>query len=290
MPWGHTADRPATETGGDAFESSLRKIMLSAALGRLVNKAPAKRARMSEPAEAPETCTEAAADVVANSDKAVPDDLAVGQRVEVKWQLEGDDGAEAVWWGAELLARREDVPTESGAAQGGSLPSCGSPANSPATWTLRYDARDGFQREDRDAVLLTKHVLAHGDMDEQLAWRMEGETYEADSEDDDSDADQDEDAENMQRSYPVTAISKAIEAQMGCSVESAALQKLQASLPIEQQQTLAAGFNDFITSITSKLRRAADEKRDNAEGAPVIEADDVKAALAAWRSERGEAA
>lgn len=82
---------------------------------------------------------------------------------------------------------------------------------------------------------------------------------------------------------------------MSCAAHRSAfgvlmMQKLQASLPIEQQQTLAAGFNDFITSITSKLRQAADEKRDNAEGDPVIEADDVKAALAAWKSERGEAA
>lgn len=64
------------------------------------------------------------------------------------------------------------------------------------------------------------------------------------------------------------------------------LQRLQGSLPIDQQQTLAAGFSDFISAITSKLRTAADAKRGATDRRVVIESDDVKAALDAWKQER----
>lgn len=68
------------------------------------------------------------------------------------------------------------------------------------------------------------------------------------------------------------------------------VQRLQASLPIEQQQTLAAGFSDFMTAITSKLRQAADAKREGAGGRVVIESEDVKAALDAWKASRAAGA
>jgi hypothetical protein len=64
------------------------------------------------------------------------------------------------------------------------------------------------------------------------------------------------------------------------------LQRLQGSLPVDQQQTLAAGFGDFISAITSKLRQAADAKRNGTDGRVVIESEDVKAALDSWKQER----
>jgi hypothetical protein len=123
-------------------------------------------------------------------------------------------------------------------------------------------------------------VLVHGDMEEPLAWRLEGDAYEPSSDDEAGGSDgedvsrglrwhsgqpaclhtttgrnqtvlspgctmyadatqhaagscansvppwplQGEADEAAGRSYPLTAVSKAIEAQMGCSVESAALQ------------------------------------------------------------------
>jgi hypothetical protein len=92
LPWGHCGDA-APQHGsdtGDAFESSLRKIMLSAALGGLPGGPPAKRARtgnfntadaLAHACDAVEACRTLAA-----AHEARPTDLAAGQRIEVgRW-------------------------------------------------------------------------------------------------------------------------------------------------------------------------------------------------------------
>lgn len=66
---------------------------------------------------------------------------------------------------------------------------------------------------------------------------------------------------------------------------------MQASLPIEQQQSMAAGFNSFITHLTDNLRQTAADKAAESgshEGVVIIK-DDVEAALASWRAERDAA-
>lgn len=89
LPWGRGNDGAAQHSGdtNDEFESSLRKIMLSAALGGLVDGRPAKRARTDdgEPADALTRAydTVEAFQSLAHSDEAVPADLAARQRIQV---------------------------------------------------------------------------------------------------------------------------------------------------------------------------------------------------------------
>jgi hypothetical protein len=90
LPWGCGSDDGASQQSsdtGDAFESSMRKIMLSAALGGLPDGPLAKRARTdgSNTADAPAHACNAveACRALAQADAAMPTDLVAGQRIQV---------------------------------------------------------------------------------------------------------------------------------------------------------------------------------------------------------------
>jgi hypothetical protein len=89
LPWGRSSDGASEQSSdtGDDFESSLRKIMLSAALGGLADGPPAKRARtngsntadaLARACDAVEACR-----ALAQAEDAMPNDLSAGQRIQV---------------------------------------------------------------------------------------------------------------------------------------------------------------------------------------------------------------
>lgn len=90
LPWGRSDDGAAqhSDDTSDDFGSSIRKLMLSAALGGLVDGRPAKRAR-TDASESGDTVTRAndaveAFRALTQADEAVPADLTAGQHIQVR--------------------------------------------------------------------------------------------------------------------------------------------------------------------------------------------------------------
>ena len=89
LPWGRGSDGASQQSSdtSDEFASSLRKIMLTAALGGLPDGPPAKRARtddadtgdaLARACHAVEACR-----ALAEAEDTAPTDLAAGQRIQV---------------------------------------------------------------------------------------------------------------------------------------------------------------------------------------------------------------
>jgi hypothetical protein len=82
--------------------------------------------------------------------------LAVGERVEVLWEVEMSDGSdEKIWWGAVILAD----------AEGG---------DEPGACRLEYEAQHGFETEQRRVVIIEGSFLWDAALKEQLPYRKEG--------------------------------------------------------------------------------------------------------------------
>lgn len=93
-----------------------------------------------------------------------PLDLAVtlgykdGDRVEVEWEIENDNGETTVhWWGATLLSH--DGRTE----------------DSVAIRQLKYDPHQKFESSVEDVIFLGSNLLVSPDSQNQLTFRREGE-------------------------------------------------------------------------------------------------------------------
>eukprot|EP00882_Tetradesmus_deserticola_P025149 GHRQ01027608.1.p1 GENE.GHRQ01027608.1~~GHRQ01027608.1.p1 ORF type:complete len:168 (+),score=59.31 GHRQ01027608.1:241-744(+) len=95
--------------------------------------------------------------------------LSLGDRIEVKWQVQPDEGEPVErWWGARISAAQ---PTAA---------SSGSPA-----YTIKYDTWpecDFTEEEEGDVALLSTHRLLDVRQQEVMAWRREGDDYEPESE------------------------------------------------------------------------------------------------------------
>ena len=84
--------------------------------------------------------------------------LAIGDVIEVLWEVEMSDGTdEAVWWAARVEAIAEDV------ADGAQLV---------------YAPQHGFEEEARRVLWVSEHQLWDALLRETMPWRREGEAYE----------------------------------------------------------------------------------------------------------------
>ena len=88
--------------------------------------------------------------------------LAVGERIEVLWEVEMSDGAdERVWWGAVIKAAEDDDNAESSSAAG--------------EVRLEYEAQHGFGTEERRVLVLEGSYVWDRVLGERLPFRKEGE-------------------------------------------------------------------------------------------------------------------
>ena len=135
--------------------SASRRSQLSAAMGEAHERSgaeegemPAKRQQTDDSTEAPSTPP---ADIS-------PLDLGIlaGQRIEVAWDVVMDDDSnEKVWWGGTI-----DQLV----------------GHAPAAWAITYEARHGFEVEERQVIFCGERQLWDCKLRELLPWRPEGST------------------------------------------------------------------------------------------------------------------
>eukprot|EP00798_Chlamydomonas_sp_ICE-L_P012039 gene12039-15144_t len=147
--------------------------------------------------------------------------LEIGNRIEVKWEIEIDDGqTESKWWGALVKGRARpeeaspshepaaalpvppDTDTANPTATGGTehdglgtstadASAPGSPPPAPGDrlqFEIEYDAYAGFDEELAVVEFITRRTLLDPENGQEMFWRKDGDTWE---EDDDDDADDD---------------------------------------------------------------------------------------------------
>ncbi|KAI3439000.1 hypothetical protein D9Q98_001412 [Chlorella vulgaris] len=186
----------------------------------------------------------------------------LGQRVEVKWRLEGDGTAFTQWWGA-VLDHRPDGETDGEGRQ---------------VYVLRYDPNPELGYEEQECCRVTfldQHVLYDLGEDEELAWRLAGDSWE-----EPAGSESDEEAENSQV-YTLNQIAAAIEAserRRGRTVDEDAAEALKA-FPQDQQRIIADGFRAFTDHIAAGMAKLKEQHGDNY----VVTAADVTALTAAAR-------
>ncbi|KXZ51066.1 hypothetical protein GPECTOR_14g51 [Gonium pectorale] len=159
--------------------------------------------------------------------------VAVGGRVEVKWQIETDDGEPyARWWGATVVGPSEERDAE--------LP--GAPV-----YELAYDAHGDFEQERSHVIFVGEHTLRQLDQTEELAWRREGDTWE-DEEEDEDEGDQADGEAVVTMDDMRQMASNEKEYLNGKTLEEAEREVLGSMEPNKRIQ-LAAGFRDFADNL-----------------------------------------
>ncbi|GFR52419.1 hypothetical protein Agub_g14991 [Astrephomene gubernaculifera] len=166
--------------------------------------------------------------------------LAVGGRLEVKWQIEPDEGEPySKWWGATVVG-----PS---AQQDPSYP--GAPV-----YELSYDAHDDFEQERCHVVFTSEHTLKQLDQTEELSWRREGDEWEADEDEGEGAEAEGEEAANSEAVLTVEdLIRDEKEILDGKTLEEAEGEVL-GSLEPSKRIAVAAGFRDFADNLISFLR------------------------------------
>lgn len=185
--------------------------------------------------------------------------LAAGDRIEVKWQLQTEDGNDSCrWWGA----RVEGV---TGAVGGFEV------------WTLRYDAYQEFEEESANVVVFPGqwlHDVGQGD-DGFLRWKFEGDA-EPDEEDEEEmdELEEEEEMDYVLDGQQVLDLVNQHEQDTGQSSEQEALEALAASCSNPAQQLhVAAGFRDMVDHIKEQVRQRIEA---SGSGSYTVTADDVQ--------------
>ncbi|GLC36970.1 hypothetical protein PLESTB_000172900 [Pleodorina starrii] len=183
--------------------------------------------------------------------------IAIGGRIEVKWQVEPDEGeAYYRWWGASIVGPSDQQDAERPAAP---------------VYELLYDAHDDFEQERGHVVLITEHTLRQLDQTEELTWRREGDTWDDDGDEDGGSDDAEEEEANGERLLTMDDLKQLGEQGLeGRSLEEVEQEALQ-SLEPNKRIAVAAGFRDFADNLMSFLH-----ERVSAEGNGVVTADHVK--------------
>lgn len=165
----------------------------------------------------------------------------VGDRLEVQWEIaagdaEGDDAGDAgdvvTWWPCEVSS----VDARS------------------SRCVLTYDARDGFERESREATFEAsgrRRALTHADEPgATFRWRREGDESDDESEEGASGgAVDDEDTTTLRE---IVDAQRALDAEEGASLEEATT-KAFASLPANQQLHVASAVANLRTKLVEKF-------------------------------------
>lgn len=188
--------------------------------------------------------------------------LQLGDRLEVKWQLE-EEGAPAStkWWGA-VLDSRPHGETDGEGRQ---------------VYVLRYDPDpdSGFEEQECCRVtFLEEHALYDFGQDDELAWRQAGDSWEAPAVPEGEEAEGGEGA--IYSLNEIAAAIKAAERRRGRTLDQDAAEALSA-FPQDKQMFIAAGFRNFSDHISAGVAQL------QAQHGPdyVVTAADVKAVTAA---------
>eukprot|EP00189_Rhodosorus_marinus_P011827 CAMPEP_0184738188 /NCGR_PEP_ID=MMETSP0315-20130426/910_1 /TAXON_ID=101924 /ORGANISM="Rhodosorus marinus, Strain UTEX LB 2760" /LENGTH=204 /DNA_ID=CAMNT_0027205805 /DNA_START=192 /DNA_END=806 /DNA_ORIENTATION=+ len=161
--------------------------------------------------------------------------VAVGQRIEVKWDLDDENGfVRSRWWGAKVLRKLE------------------SSGDKNITCDILYDPFEDFAETQCRIVFQSSTELRDSDSGELLYWRAEGENSEPQS----------------TTMVELQEEQDAIDRELGESFEQEAMAEFD-KLPMEKQRHLAASYRSFADSLKEHLRKllaangANYEVRDN---------------------------
>ena len=163
----------------------------------------------------------------------------VGDRLEVQWEIaagdaegdgRGDAGDVVTWWPCEVSS----VDARS------------------SRCVLTYDARDGFDRESREATFeASGRALTHADEPgATFRWRREGDESEDESEEGANGGAVDDEETTTLRE--IVDAQRALDAEEGASLEEATT-KAFASLPANQQLHVASAVANLRTKLVEKF-------------------------------------
>jgi len=201
--------------------------------------------------------------------------LVDGDRIEVEWQLDAasdddDDDAEfelepraptRVWW--PCVVRRANASSDR--------------KGESNAFILEYEAREGFEAERREVMMLPGQRCEDASDAGVLKWRREGDDFE-DDDDDDCDS-EDDDAPTTMRE--ILEAQGRIDAQGGESLEDASMAAF-ATLPMDQQMNMASAFAGFKDKLMEKLSGLANQKGANG----VVTKDDIESILSDIKNSR----
>mmetsp|Transcript_16345 Transcript_16345/g.45559 ORF Transcript_16345/g.45559 Transcript_16345/m.45559 type:complete len:239 (-) Transcript_16345:252-968(-) len=228
LPWGQKADE-ATHGASAAAAAATRRgqaeerqTPAEETEGRACKRPRSEAQEDADPGEAP-----AAPDL--SHGAALPDvGLAVGDRIEVKWDLiDEEDNAVSQWWGAKVIGPASNE--EDG-----------------RVYTIMYDAVGEFEKTDAKVLFLGGTELYDFGCDSHesgyLRWRLEGSL---------SDESEDEEAEEIcgrPDTITMAELREEVAADADEALEEEAMQELSA-LPRDRQQHIAAGFRNMIDRV-----------------------------------------
>lgn len=202
--------------------------------------------------------------------------LSIGERIEVKWQVQPDEGDPIErWWGASIIGAQPSTASSSGAP----------------SYCIKYDTWlecDFTEEEQAEVALLSTHRLLDVRQQDVMAWRREGEDYEPESEEEDEDEGvQSEDAEladvDAAEGGPVSL------AELAAGISDADVSAEEARLASAPQH-VAEGYKEFMDNLKQFiLAKASQAEGDGQQGLLITTADvaDFKAMMMTQAAGRG---
>uniref|UniRef100_A0A383WDR3 Uncharacterized protein n=1 Tax=Tetradesmus obliquus TaxID=3088 RepID=A0A383WDR3_TETOB len=188
--------------------------------------------------------------------------LTIGDRIEVKWQVQPDEGDPIErWWGASITAAE---PTASS----------GTPA-----YSIRYDTWpecDFNEEEQAEVALLNTHRLLDLRQQEVMAWRREGDGYEPA----DTDSEEEEEGEGIAADDEDEALAEGAEgrsftvAELAAGISDADVSAEEARLAAAPQH-VAAGYKEFMDNLKQYILAKASQAQGEGGGELLITAADV---------------
>jgi len=147
--------------------------------------------------------------------------VAVGKRIEVKWDLDDENGVvRSRWWGAKVLRKVEASGDEN------------------APYDILYDSYEDFLETQCRIVFLSTTELQDSESGDLLYWRSEGDDSEPQS----------------TTMVELQEEQDAIDRELGESFEQEAMAEFD-KLPMEKQRHLAASYRSFADSLKGHLRK-----------------------------------
>ncbi|KAG2449951.1 hypothetical protein HYH02_000055 [Chlamydomonas schloesseri] len=184
--------------------------------------------------------------------------LKEGARLEVKWNIEPEDGdAYTRWWGATLVGpsseKHSDYP------------------DAPV-YELAYDAHDDFEQEKSHVVFTGEHSLLQLDQTDELTWRREGDEWDEAAEDGD-----DEEAVDGEAVVTMEDLAKEEKELLGGKTLEEAESEVMNTLEPAKRIAVAAGFRDFADNLVSFLHDVVGSAPASDGGPPTVTAEHVQA-------------
>ncbi|KAG2429052.1 hypothetical protein HXX76_011293 [Chlamydomonas incerta] len=184
--------------------------------------------------------------------------LKEGARLEVKWNIEPEEGeAYTRWWGATLVGPSSEKHPEHPDAP---------------VYELAYDAHDDFEQEKSHIVLTGEHSLLQLDQTDELTWRSEGDEWDEAAEDGD-----DEEAVDGEAVVTMEDLAKEEKELLGDKTLEEAESEVMNTLEPAKRIAVAAGFRDFADNLVSFLHDVVGSAAESDGGPPTVTAEHVQA-------------